>query len=224
MINTLASGTASNISINVPTINANMFMGTAELVAEQLAEAASTLIETISAPLEAAKSSLDSTVSAAETAYDAAKTAYKVACVASPKIASKLKVAMERAQNYRDNLSAAREKINRLYLRVESYIDDAKETIEKKKQHSLDWIEEKLNWCIAKVYKLVEKGTLWLQTRLKKIEQGIQKKADKAKAKVEAKIKERAQQLLEDQATKEANIKLQEASTMQVISAAPKKY
>ncbi len=180
------------------------------------------VIETAAQPLYILKDTVVNTVSAAEKTYESAKTAYSVAKISSPETAQKLKTTLNRSFIYYSKMKSLEGNITSLCEQVDTYINEYQSIANDTVHHSNEYISKKMNECVSKVGRIVQKGKYYINEKINNIEDNVKKNAEKTLQKEKEKLQESANKLIENQLSKQKNISKQKQNTQSILLSAPK--
>lgn len=217
----IAPSLTTNIpSITVPRVDASMFTGTIKDITDQLINSASTLIGTITAPLSATYSVVDTMYQTYDTTLNTANASLIAARIAMPGAVAKLQKEIERASTYKAKVETIKKTLDDAMIKVQIYIDEGQKIVSDASHHSIQWIEDKINWVLGKIFEFVQKT-------LDKVTAGLNSLADKAKKKAEqevekqqAKLEARAQAMAEQIAARQQKQQEKKAKNQQALTKA----
>ena len=199
-----AKGLTSSIpkslpTVPVPKIDSSVFTGTVQEMTSKVTDQVTTLIGTITAPLLALQSTIDNMYSTYEAAVSTSTVALEAAKWTAPGTVSRLKKEIERATTYKAKVDSIRTSLNDTTNKVQEYVNYGNQIVKDAQRHSMGWIEEKVNWVLAKiagyVQIAVDDANKQMNSLIDKAKETARKSEEQAKEKAEAKAKALAEQI-----------------------------
>lgn len=204
------------INIDSPEVTSVM-----ELI-DNLTATVTNILDIIVEPFNTALKTIESLNETAESAYDSANAVYMTYRVTNPAKAEKYKKLLDDAKFYKDKVYNNKKHLNTVAETLKTWRDEAVETVNKANTSSKQWIQDRLNFIINEVNRIIQNAVEEIEKRITKLENKVKEKAQKIIDKELAKIEERNRAYYESQLARENAIKEQNNTINETMKKAPK--